>query len=47
MKTEQTWLPEADGIFKHVFFKEKCSILIQIPLRFVSHGLIEDKSSLV
>ena len=42
-------LPEQNGchfanIFKHIFMNEKFCILIQISLKFVPKGLIDNKS---
>ena len=37
----------ADNIFKYISMNEKFCILIQIPLKFVPKGLIDNKSALV
>ena len=37
----------ADNIFKCIYFKEKVSILIEIPLKFVFNCPIDSKSELV
>ena len=37
----------ADDIFKHIFFNENVRILIEISLKFVPNGPIENKSALV
>ena len=37
----------ADDIFKHIFLDENASILIQVSLKFVPKGPIDNKSALV
>ena len=37
----------ADNIFKHIFLNDNIRISIQISLKFVPKGLIDDKSALV
>ena len=37
----------ADGIFKHIFLNESVRIFIQISLKFVPKGPIDNKSALV
>ena len=47
LKPEQNGCRFANYIFKCIFLKERCGILIKISLKFVSKGLIDSKSILV
>ena len=44
---EQYGRRKADDTLKHVFLKQNFSVLIEISLKFVPKGLINNKSSLV